>query len=736
MSHETSRKARAAPASDGGALRLASVLETGSNCWRIAQAERLAVLIDGEAYFSAVRGAMMQARHCIAIAGWDIHSALELVRDPVDDGHPTRLAELLITLLEQHPDLHVYVLLWDFASIYALEREALFPIDNPWEQHERLHFVQDDQHPPTASQHQKLVIVDGQLAFCGGFDLGRWRWDTRAHAAKERRRVTHDGDAYPPFHDLQMLVDGEAAKALMALFNDRWCWATQDRLAAIPDELDRRSVWPPAVDPLLHRQPVAIARTLPAFAGRAEVREVEQLYLDLIERAQTLIYIENQYLSSRSVRDALCRSLAGAAGPQVIIVLPRETGGWLEQHTMDILRARVLARLRDADQHGRMRVYYPDVLGLSDGCLMVHAKLMIVDDRVLRIGSSNLSNRSMGLDSECDLCIAAEQQATIDAIRALRHRLLGMFLSVTPEQLAQAERVAAAEGGGPIQAIEQLRRAQASAEEPPPLRLADLEGRVDPEWERQLPDERLIDPDGPIDPALVTEAVVGGDEHLPHVRWRLVVGIGLIVLFIALAAAWRWTALGEWLDPNALASKVQQLSNTPWGPVAAIAAFVGAALVAVPVTLLILVSAVVFGSVTGALVAWIGSVAAALAGYALGHYLGRPAVERLADGGLGRLSRRLARHGILTVVTVRIVPIAPFAVINLFAGATHLGIRDFLIGTAIGMAPAIFAMSLFAEGLLSLLQKADLRAVALVLVGVLAVGGLAWFGRRMLAKDD
>lgn len=721
---------------DGAIPPLASVLQTGSNCWRIAQAEHLAVLTDGDAYFSAVRHAMMQARHCIAIAGWDIHSQLELVRDPVDDDHPTRLAELLIALLEQHPDLQVYVLLWDFASIYALEREALFPIDNPWEQHQRLHFVQDDQHPPTASQHQKLVIIDGQLAFCGGFDLSRWRWDTQAHAAAEPRRVTHDGDPYQPFHDIQMLVDGEAAEALMELFRDRWRWATEERLAAMPEQAGQRSVWPHEVAVMLHRQAVAIARTLPAYAGRAEVREVEQLYLDLIERAQTLIYIENQYLSSRSLRDALCDSLTGAIGPQIVIILPRATGGWLEQHTMDILRARVLSRLRDADRHERLRVYYPDVVGLSEGCLMVHAKLMIVDDRVLRIGSSNLSNRSMGLDSECDLCIGAEQQATIDAIRKLRHRLLAMFLSVAPDRVAQAEHAVAAEGGGMLQAIEQLRQAQASAEGQSPIRLADLEGQVDPEWNRQLPDERLVDPDGPIDPELLTEAVVGGDEHLPHVRWRLVVGIGLSVLFIALAAAWRWTALGEWLDPNLLASKVQQLSTAPWGPVAAVAAFVGAALVAVPVTLLILVTAVVFGPVTGALVALIGSVAASLAGYGLGHYVGRPAVERLADGGLGRLSRRLAQHGILTVVTVRIVPIAPFAVINLFAGASHLGIRDFLLGTAVGMAPAIIAMSVFAEGLLSLLRKADLRAVALVLVGVLAVGGLTWYGRRMLANDD
>ncbi|MGB5831900.1 MAG: VTT domain-containing protein [Thiohalocapsa sp.] len=713
------------------------MLKPGRNCWRIEKADRLAVLVDGEEYFGAVRRAMITARHSIAIAGWDIHSELELIRDPSGDGHPTRLADLLMALLELHHGLDVYVLLWDYASIYALERESLFLGDNPWQQHPRLHFVQDDQHPPTASHHQKLVIIDGLLAFCGGFDLSRWRWDTATHDAEEPRRVTHEGEPYQPFHDVQVLVDGDVAAALMDLFRERWRWATGDVLVASPDTTAQRGEWPAEIAVMLRDQAVAIARTLPEFKGRTEVREVERLYLDLIEQAETLVYIENQYLSSRAVRDVLCRSLAKDQGPQIVIVLPRETGAWLEQHTMDILRARVLERLRNADSHGRLRVYFPDVVDLSDGCLMVHAKLMVVDDSVLRVGSSNLSNRSMGLDSECDLCIVAERDDAIEVIRGLRHRLLGMFLSVTPEAVAQAEREAAGQGGGgPIQAIETLRAVQASAIEPASLRLADLSGDADPEWERQLPDERIIDPDRPIDTELLTEAVVGGDEHLPYLRWRVIAGLGLVVLFIALAAAWRWTALGEWLQPELLSRAVNGLSTAPWGPPVAVAGFVCAAVVAVPVTLLILVSALAFGSMTGALVAFAGSVLAALAGYGLGAYLGRPAVERMTGGSLERLSRRLARHGILTVVTVRIVPLAPFAVINLFAGASHLGIRDYLLGTALGMAPAILGMSIFAEGLISLVREADLRAVALLLVGVLAIGGLAWYGRRMLKTDD
>lgn len=487
---------------------------------------------------------------------------------------------------------------------------------------------------------------------------------------------------------------------------------------------------------MLRGQRVAVARTLPAFDGRPQVREIEQLYLDTIERARYLIYLENQYLTARSVRDALCASLAREQGPEVVIVLPQRTGAWLEQHTMDILRARVLSRLREADRHGRLRIYYPEVVGLSSGCLMVHAKLIIADDRLLRIGSSNLSNRSMGLDSECDLCIVGGREGEIAAIRGLRHRLIGVFLSVPAEEVARAEARARERGEAVIRAIEDLRSEQAAAKDTPPILLSDLDGQIDPEWDRQLPDERLIDPDRPIDADLVTDVVVGGEEHVTHVRWRLVLGLGLVVLFVGLAAAWRWTGLGDWLNPDAIAVAVSGVSNSLWGPPIAILAFVAAAVVAVPVTLLILVAAIVFGPVLGAMVALAGSVASALCGYGIGSYLGRPAVKRMFGGSLERLTKRLAGYGVLTVVAVRVVPVAPFAVINLVAGASHLRLRDFMMGTAIGMSPAILAMSIFAEGLLSLISKADLRAVALVLLGGLAVAGLVWYGGRMLTPDE
>ncbi|MFO8153506.1 VTT domain-containing protein [Thioalkalivibrio sp.] len=740
-------------------------LQPGSNCWRIEPATRFAVAIDGEDYFAQLRRSLIRAKRCIAISAWDIHSRIELIRpgpheEPgrmADDGLPTALGELLVALLERTPPLNIFILLWDFAPIYALEREPLFFGDPPWGKglfrsgpaHPRLHLISDDAHPVGGSQHQKIVAVDGQIAWCGGFDLSKWRWDTQAHSAEDERRRDPNGTLYPPFHDAQALVDGDAAAALMEIFLERWRRAGGGDIRGLSgfDALRQQRAgdgassdpWPEGMEVLLHDTQVGIARTLPEYGDHAEVREVERLYLDTIAQSRDLLYIENQYLSSRVIGDALCDSLQKDSGPRILMILPEKTGHWLEQHTMDILRARILSRLRAADRHGRLRVCYPEVSGLQKGCLMVHAKLMISDDEVLRVASSNLSNRSMGLDSECDLCVIARNAEERGVFRSLRQRLLAMFLSVDPDTLARAEADAREQGNGMFEAIDALtgpgsgtRPPGTDRGDPGPLHLEKLEALADPEWNRQLPDERVVDPDRPLDTELITDVVVG-KENLPLIRWRILIMAGLALLLLGLVAVWRFTPVGDWLEPAVLAEGVRGLNSTPWGIPLGLLGFVAASLAAVPVTLLILTSSLVFGTVTGASVALIGSVLSAVIGYGIGRFTGRGLVEHLANGRIQQVSRRLGRRGILTIITVRIVPVAPFVVLNLLAGTMHISVRDFVIGTAVGMLPGIIALAVFAEGLLALIGQADLRAVALVLVGILGLAGLAWLGRRLLA---
>jgi hypothetical protein len=165
---------------------------------------------------------------------------------------------------------------------------------------------------------------------------------------------------------VQVLVDADAAKTLETLCRARRRRAAGEELAAVrPPESDP---WPGEVVPLLQGHDCAIARTVPASNGLVEVREVERLYLDMIDAAERFFYIENQYLTSAAIRDVLAGRLRRRNGPEIVIILPRETGDWLEQRTMDVLRARLLRFLREAGRHRRLRVYYPSAPGLSERC--------------------------------------------------------------------------------------------------------------------------------------------------------------------------------------------------------------------------------------------------------------------------------------------------------------------------------------------------------------------------------
>ena len=395
------------------------ILQPGQTCWRAEPAERAACLIDGEAYFQTFRDVAVQAEQSIYIAGWDLDTQVELVRGAeAVSPLPSKLGAFLIALLRRKRHLKIHVLNWDFSMIYALEREWMPTAQAGWNGHRRLVYRVDGQHPLGASHHQKLVVVDDTAAFVGGLDLTKSRWDTIAHAAADVRRVDADGQAYPPFHDVQMMVAGEAASALGDLFRTRWQVATGRRLAK-PTRCPVADLWPSTLQPDLTQCEVGLMRTQPAFAGQPEVREIEQAYLESIKRARQSIYVESQYFTSHAIGRALAARLSEHQGPEVVLVLRHNCDGWLERQTMDSLRAKVLHDLELADHYGRLSVYAPTVPG-SEGTewVAVHSKLLIVDDDFLCVGSANCSNRSMGFDTECNLAIESRNQREVQTVIA------------------------------------------------------------------------------------------------------------------------------------------------------------------------------------------------------------------------------------------------------------------------------------------------------------------------------
>ena len=698
------------------------LLEAGRNCWRIAHANRVAFLIDGDAYFNAFRAAAARAQRSILILGWDVDSRTVLTFADPQDGLPAALGDFLYALVQRRRALRIHVLDWDFAMIFALDREFLPIYTQSWRSHRRLRFHLDDRHPAGASHHQKIVVIDDKVAFVGGLDLTTRRWDTPGHCADEARRVDPAGEAYGPFHDIQMMVDGDAATALGHLARERWRRATGAELTS-PDDRGGDDPWPDAVGVDLVEVDVAIARTEPADEAHEGVQEVKQLYLDAIAAARHWIYFENQFFASAAIGDALAQRLAEKDGPEIVIVSRLRGGGWLEQNTMEVLRSRLLRRLRDADQHGRLRIYYPEHGDLDDGdCIQLHSKLMLADGAFLRIGSANVANRSMGLDTECDLAIETDEPRVEAAVDALRDRLLGEHLGVEAAAVADAIH----RNQSLIAGIESLRGRRRTLE---PLDIS-----LDPELDKLVPDAAIIDPERPIDAdQLVSEFVPRGGR--PHAGRRIAIFAAFIIGVAALAAAWHWGPLASLLDQEALEQAAEWIRNSSLTPLWILLAYMAASLAAIPITLLIVATALVFGPFTSFAYALTGSLAGAALGFAVGRAVGRRAVRAVAGRRLNELSRHLARRGLLAIVAVRVLPVAPFTVVNLVAGASYIRPRDFMLGTLIGMAPGLLAVTLFSDRLFSVLHDPSplaigTLAVVVVLIAAGAIAAQRWLGQR------
>lgn len=694
------------------------VLREGNNCWRIEKAERVAVIIDTADYFTAFAQACRSAKRQILIVGWDFDRRERLFHTE-DEADDEELGSFLISLAKTRKKLQIFLLSWDFNMIYAAERELLPALRLRLQTPQRFHFRLDGRHPSGASHHQKLVVIDDQVAFAGGIDLSRWRWDTSEHKADDPRRRDPYGKPYPPFHDMMLLVEGDAAARLGELARQRWQRSGGRRVA--PPERMKESAWPESQAAALKSTSVAIARTEPPFRGRQAVTEVKQLYLDAIAAARNSIYIENQYFTSQTLTNALLERLKQEAGPDIVLVLPKQTGGWLEQTTMDVLRGRELNRLRNGDPHDRLRVYFPYQLGLGEECISVHAKLLIVDERILRIGSSNASNRSMGLDTECDLAIEGNEgdSETAAFIAHTRRKLLAEHLGRDMAEVEQAE----TKNTGLIATIESLQSDGRS--------LRPLHTQVPESIDELVPDADLIDPPEPFSSDYFVSQYVPA-ERRGSSKNRLLLFSGLVLLLLLLAAAWRWTPMSTWFSPEMLTHALSLLPSPELQGAATILVVAIASLIMVPLVMLAILSGVLFSSWMAFIYVFTGAVLSSTISFLLGRYLSQGAIKHLTESRLKTLSKRLAKRGTVAVALFRLVPVAPFTVFNLVAGASHLKFRQFILGTLLGLTPGLAAITLFSHSLWQVITQPTLGNLAFALgLGALLVF-FAWLAKRWL----
>jgi len=391
------------------------------------RANRVTPLIDGEEFFTALHEALTQAQHYIYISGWSLTPRFPLMRRNADDLIETQLLTLLTEAAQRIP---VRVLLWCGAPA------VLQPTKRTVEQAQNLFIEEatgdiqcalDETARLGYCHHQKVVIVDGQVAFVGGMDLttlGGDRWDTRQHPLRHG----------PNWHDVQVRIEGEAVADVEQTFHQRWQVTTGD------GNLPRRE---PVCDPSW-QMPVQIVRTIRKntypFAPRGEYG-IYHAYLHAIQRAERLIYLENQYLWSPDLVDALIAAMNRKhAGPfRIVLVLPANAhdGKWDNDDHVE--------KLREADNGRGIFAAYslyasgPDVgkYPFTYRPIYIHAKVGIIDDEWLTVGSANLNNRGMILNSQINAVIRDAALA-----REVRRSLWAEHLALPDEEVARTDPVA------------------------------------------------------------------------------------------------------------------------------------------------------------------------------------------------------------------------------------------------------------------------------------------------------
>lgn len=474
------------------------ILIPGINCCEISEVNETGLLVDGSDYYRAFCAAAESAERFILLSGWQFDSDAQLLRDD-GVGSECTLISLLNKLCESKKHLRIYILAWNFSVFYCVDREWLQSWYFKWSAHESIQFCFDSCHPFGASHHQKYVVIDGRMAFLGGLDICSGRWDERDHRAVNSRRVNADQTSYPPFHDVQSYHVGAVAERLTQLFKEEWRTVCDCELDLTAPECNPRVHLKNALP--INSNRVAISRTQvkTTESGNEFVREIRRLFRDALTAAESLVYIENQYFSSQAIYEALVRRMTDRrrARLEIVLVIAKEANAFVEQASIGIAQAKIIRHLKQlaAEAGHALGVYYPAVPS-ADGAelpVYIHSKLFLVDDAFLSVGSANMNNRSMGLDTEFNVSWQARpgEENALRSIRDVRLNLLAEHSGLAGDRALVLARTK-----GLVSILDQLADEPHSRLRRHPLWIAAGENET---WiESIFPDGLPLDPEGPV----------------------------------------------------------------------------------------------------------------------------------------------------------------------------------------------------------------------------------------------
>jgi phospholipase D1/2 len=691
-------------------------LEEGRNCWRIEKATYAAMITGVGNYYRCLHNSICKAKHSVFIVGWDMDSRIALVRgDDATDDCPSTLYDLIVSKARENPDLQIYLNKWDHSIVFSADREFMPAVR--WRKAEcpNIHFRFDSVVPIHGSHHQKLIVVDDEVAYCGGIDIGLYRWDTRDHSPFHRHRIDPASKLdkakdkhYLPNHDIQMCVAGPAAQALGDLVRKRWLMATD--YEALPlrsyDSVGIPNTWPESDPPGFKDVTVGVSLTFPPIGEAGPVQQIEKLYPEEIARAEKFIYIENQYLANDRIAAALNQKLKDNPDVRVLVFSSRDPAGLIEESTMWRKRVRFRKILQRGGVEDRAEMVYTLITdGQRTVPLHVHAKIMIVDDKTLHVGSSNLNNRSMMLDSECDLVILGEDEKSCAKIAAIRNDLIREHCGMEVEEIQKL-----IDHGNPIadflvdvpHSTQHFRKIRDS--------ISDVAQRL-----TSFTD--LGEPRKPFIPALF-KTFSKHDEVVGFPHKKVALGFLAIMTLVMMFLYWNNTFASDFMTAENLKHEIRSFREATWAIPTVIALYVIGGFMFVPVTLMIAVTAATFGPITGMLVSLAGALASAVATFGIGYIIGEGLFKNVANTAFLRITDRVKNAGVVTIAAIRMIPLAPYTLVNMILGVTSVRLIPYMLGTFLGLLPGTIAMVILADSLVHILQNPDPHNLAYVGGGI------------------
>jgi phospholipase D1/2 len=215
-------------------------------------------------------------------------------------------------------------------------------------------------------------------------------------------------------------------------------------------------------------------------------------------------------------------------------------------------------------------------------------------------------------------------------------------------------------------------------------------------------------------------------------RRQIWLGVGILVLLFAAAAAWKWTPLADQIDIRKMTGWIFSIRDNPARSLIVLGGYLGGSLLLVPITVLILATALVFGPLLGCAYSFAGCFLGAAATYAVGYFLGREFVQQVIGSKWQGVEQKIGQAGIIAVATMRLLPVAPFTVVNVISGAFQVPLRDYLIGTLLGMAPGIVMINLFAHQVESAVRNPGVGSYTLLIaLAAASIVGTFWLRRKL-----